>query len=45
MEIALPVADVVTVMKDGVVVVEDSPDRIGSNPEVQAIYLGSVHRC
>ena len=43
MDIALPIADVVTVMKDGVVVVEDSPERIGSNPAVQAIYLGGLH--
>ncbi len=40
MDIALPIADVVTVMKDGMVVVEGSPDRIESDPTVQAIYLG-----
>jgi branched-chain amino acid transport system ATP-binding protein len=42
-DIALPVADRVTVMKDGVVLVEDTPDRIGGNAAVQEIYLGSAH--
>ncbi|WP_291296305.1 ABC transporter ATP-binding protein [Elioraea sp.] len=41
MDIALPAADIVTVMKDGEVVVEAPPDRIEDNPIVQAIYLGS----
>ncbi len=40
MDVALPLADVVTVMKDGAVVVEGPPDRIESDPVVQAIYLG-----
>ncbi|MBK1657265.1 ABC transporter ATP-binding protein [Paracraurococcus ruber] len=40
MDIALPIADLVTVMKDGQVVVEGPPDRIESDPMVQAIYLG-----
>ena len=40
MDIALPVADVVTVMKDGEVVVEGAPDAIENDPTVQAIYLG-----
>jgi len=43
MDIALPVADKVTVMKDGAVVVEGTPDGIGSDPAVQAIYLGRAH--
>jgi branched-chain amino acid transport system ATP-binding protein len=40
MDIALPVADFVTLMKDGAVVVESAPDKIEQNPAVQAIYLG-----
>ncbi len=43
MDIALPAADIVTVMKDGQVVVENTPDRIESDPVVQAIYLGGGH--
>lgn len=40
MDIALPIADLVTVMKDGEVVVEGPPAMIESDPTVQAIYLG-----
>ena len=40
MDIALPAADVVTVMKDGEVAVEAPPGRIEDDPVVQAIYLG-----
>ena len=40
MDIALPAADIVTVMKDGEVVVEAPPDRIEDDPVVQSIYLG-----
>jgi len=43
MDIALPAADIVTVMKDGEVVVEAPPERIEDNPVVQAIYLGGGH--
>lgn len=43
MDIALPAADVVTVMKDGEVVVEAPPDRIQDDPVVQSIYLGGGH--
>jgi branched-chain amino acid transport system ATP-binding protein len=42
MDIALPAADIVTVMKDGQVVVEATPDKIESDPTVQAIYLGGA---
>jgi branched-chain amino acid transport system ATP-binding protein len=42
MDIALPIADRVTVMKDGAVVVESTPDRIEHDPVVQAIYLGEA---
>ena len=40
MDVALPAADIVTVMKDGEVVVEATPDRIEDDPVVQSIYLG-----
>jgi branched-chain amino acid transport system ATP-binding protein len=40
MDIALPIADLVTVMKDGEVVVEGPPATIETDPTVQAIYLG-----
>jgi branched-chain amino acid transport system ATP-binding protein len=40
MDVALPNADIVTVMKDGVVVVENTPDRIQDDPLVYEIYLG-----
>jgi branched-chain amino acid transport system ATP-binding protein len=40
MDVALPNCDIVTVMKDGEVVVESTPDRIADDPVVQAIYLG-----
>jgi branched-chain amino acid transport system ATP-binding protein len=43
MDIALPAADIVTVMKDGAVVVENTPDKIATDPVVQAIYLGGGH--
>ena len=43
MEVALPNSDIVTVMKDGKVVVENTPDRIADDPVVQAIYLGGAH--
>jgi len=43
MDIALPASDIVTVMKDGEVVVEAPPDRIENDPTVQAIYLGGGH--
>ncbi len=42
MDIALPIADIVTVMKDGAIVVESTPDRIEHDPVVQAIYLGEA---
>jgi branched-chain amino acid transport system ATP-binding protein len=42
MDIALPAADIVSVMKDGAVVAESSPDKIESDPVVQAIYLGEA---
>lgn len=43
MDVALSNADMVTVMKDGQVVVEATPDRIADDPVVQAIYLGDGH--
>lgn len=43
MDVALPNSDLVTVMKDGRVVVENTPDRIADDATVQAIYLGGAH--
>ncbi|MFN4100342.1 MAG: ABC transporter ATP-binding protein [Pararhodobacter sp.] len=43
MDVALSNADMVTVMQDGRVVVENTPDRIADDPVVQAIYLGEGH--
>lgn len=43
MDIALSIADMVTVMKDGVVVAEAEPRQIGNDPAVQGIYLGGAH--
>lgn len=43
MDVALSNADMVTVMKDGQVVVEAPPGRIADDPVVQAIYLGDGH--
>jgi branched-chain amino acid transport system ATP-binding protein len=40
MDVALPIADLVTVMKDGEVMVEEPPDRIVDHPLVNEIYLG-----
>jgi branched-chain amino acid transport system ATP-binding protein len=40
MDIALPIADYVTLMKDGEIAIESAPDAIENNPAVQAIYLG-----
>jgi len=42
MDIALPIADLVTLMKDGSVIVESTPDKIENDPLVQAIYLGEA---
>lgn len=42
MDVALPVADIVTLMKDGVVVIERTPDKVEHDPAVQAIYLGEA---
>ncbi|MBN9206015.1 ABC transporter ATP-binding protein [Methylibium petroleiphilum] len=44
MDIALPVADRVTVMKDGEVAVESTPDVVSDHPVVRAIYLGGGAR-
>ncbi|RYG08088.1 MAG: ATP-binding cassette domain-containing protein, partial [Burkholderiales bacterium] len=40
MDVALPIADIVTVMKDGEVMVEEPPERIVDHPLVHEIYLG-----
>jgi len=43
MDVALSNADMVTVMKDGRIVAESTPDRIADDPMVRAIYLGEGH--
>lgn len=43
MDVALPISDLVTVMKDGEIMVQDTPDRIADNPVVNEIYLGRRH--
>ena len=43
MDVALANSEKVTVMKDGVVVVESTPDKVADDPMVQAIYLGEGH--
>ncbi|MCZ8187630.1 MAG: ABC transporter ATP-binding protein [Beijerinckiaceae bacterium] len=43
MDVALPISDMVTVMKDGEIVVQETPDRITDNPIVNKIYLGQGH--
>jgi ABC-type branched-subunit amino acid transport system ATPase component/ABC-type branched-subunit amino acid transport system permease subunit len=42
MDIVFGIADVVTVMHQGRVLAEGTPEAIRSNPEVQRIYLGDV---
>jgi branched-chain amino acid transport system ATP-binding protein len=43
MDVALRVADRVTMMHDGAVVIEGTPDEIRASELVQALYLGSEH--
>ncbi len=43
MDVALSVADRVTMMHNGRVVTEGRPEQIENDPEVQALYLGSGH--
>ena len=43
MDVALRVADAVTMMHDGAVVVEGTPDEIRASELVQALYLGAEH--
>jgi branched-chain amino acid transport system ATP-binding protein len=43
MDVALRVADSVTLMDDGAVVIEGTPDEIRASELVQALYLGSEH--
>ena len=42
MDIVFGIADVVTVMHQGRVLAEGTPEAIRSNPEVQKIYLGDI---
>ena len=41
MDVALRVAEWVTMMHDGRVIVEGTPDEIRANEQVHALYLGS----
>jgi len=43
LDVALRVADKVTVMHQGRIFKQGTPDQIESDAEVQAIYLGSAH--
>jgi branched-chain amino acid transport system ATP-binding protein len=43
MELALGLVDFVTVMFNGRLLVEDTPDRIRQNEQVQEVYLGKPH--
>jgi branched-chain amino acid transport system ATP-binding protein len=43
MDVALPISDIVTVMKDGEIAVQGTPDRISGDPIVNEIYLGKSH--
>jgi len=43
MDVALRVADRVTMMHDGAVVIEGTPDEIRASELVQSLYLGSEH--
>jgi branched-chain amino acid transport system ATP-binding protein len=42
MDIVFGIADVVTVMHQGRVLAEGTPEAIRANPEVQKIYLGDI---
>jgi branched-chain amino acid transport system ATP-binding protein len=44
MDVALRVAEWVTMMHDGRVIVEGTPDEIRANETVHALYLGSHGR-
>ena len=44
MDVALRVAEWVTMMHDGRVIVEGTPAEIRANETVHALYLGSHHR-
>jgi branched-chain amino acid transport system ATP-binding protein len=43
MDVALRVAEQVTMMHDGAVVIEGTPDEIRASELVQALYLGTAH--
>ena len=44
MDVALRVAEWVTMMHDGKVIVEGTPDQIRANETVHDLYLGTSHR-
>lgn len=41
MDIVMEVADIVSVLNEGLIIAEDTPVRIRENEEVQRVYLGS----
>ena len=43
LDVALKVADRVTILHNGVKLVEGDPEEIKNNEQVQAIYLGNEH--
>lgn len=44
LEVALKVSDFVTIMNNGSLFREGTPEQIRSDPDVQAIYLGAEHQ-
>ncbi|WP_423908181.1 ABC transporter ATP-binding protein [Candidatus Spongiihabitans sp.] len=44
LDVALKVSDQVTIMNDGRLFREGSPEKIQNDPDVQAIYLGAEHQ-
>jgi branched-chain amino acid transport system ATP-binding protein len=43
MDVALTIADSVTLMRDGAVIVEGTPDEIRTSAVVREVYLGAGH--
>ncbi len=43
MHVVFSIADKISVLAQGTVIVEDLPDRIKGNPKVQEAYLGGAH--
>ena len=43
MHVVFSLAETVTVMAQGAILVEDKPENIKGNPKVQEAYLGGAH--